>query len=93
MKMHFEESESDVSTDTDENELYDDDISYGGDFFSDRYVCLIRRETGRDGDLWYHCFWCPLCARSECSDVDLPKGYICDLYTQRKSNISVSCNM
>jgi hypothetical protein len=36
MKIHLEESESDLSKDSDENELYDDDVLYDGDYFTDK---------------------------------------------------------
>jgi hypothetical protein len=40
-EMHFEESESCFPTGTEENELYDDDVSYGVDYFTNTDVYLI----------------------------------------------------
>jgi hypothetical protein len=40
-KIHFEEIESNLPTDIDEDELYDDDVSDDGDYFTDRDVRLI----------------------------------------------------
>jgi antitoxin component YwqK of YwqJK toxin-antitoxin module len=40
-KIHFEESEYDLSTNIDEKELYDDDVSNDGYYFADEFVCLI----------------------------------------------------
>jgi hypothetical protein len=45
-KIHFEESESDLTTGIDENEFYDDDNSADGNNLTDEDVCLICGEYG-----------------------------------------------
>jgi hypothetical protein len=40
-KIHFEESKSNLPTHIDESELYDNNGSYDGDYFTDRDACLI----------------------------------------------------
>jgi hypothetical protein len=41
IKIHVEESTSDLPTDIDENKLHDDDVSADGDYFAERGECLI----------------------------------------------------
>jgi hypothetical protein len=40
-KIHFEESECGLHIDIDENELYDDDFSRNGYYFTDRDMYLV----------------------------------------------------
>jgi hypothetical protein len=49
--IHFEESESDLPTDIDINELHDDDDSDDRDCFTVKKVCLICGEHGSNDDL------------------------------------------
>jgi hypothetical protein len=95
-EIYFEESESDLPKNIEENEPFDDDHSYERDNFTDKDVNLIcKKKIGRDGEIWYRCICNSMWVHSECSGSDSPKGYTFDLCTKenRKGNISLSFNM
>lgn len=71
-------STSDTDTDIlqicDDNS--DDDVDDGTE------ICLICEERGKD-EVWYRCTNCGFWVHAECSDVDSPTNYICDICTRR----------
>jgi hypothetical protein len=54
-------------------------------FWITRYVAIMEKTSS---GLWYRCTSCGFWAHSECSGVETPKNYKCDLCIQR-DNVNV----
>lgn len=78
--------ESDLSIDTDE--LCDDDDVMDDDLIGqDNSRCLICDEFGQDGELWFRCVLCGFWCHSECSGVDGPEDFKCDICVKKGKKI------
>jgi len=92
IKIHVEESTSDLPTDIDENKLHDDDVSADGDYFTERGECLIWREFGRDSNFMVPTFVVfTLGALS--AEVRIPLRATLAICAETERNISMSFNI
>ncbi|KAB0795413.1 hypothetical protein PPYR_12252 [Photinus pyralis] len=75
----YKESDSDSEISVDEKEICDDDELDDISNASEYDQCIICGDTGTKNEMWYRCTICGYWAHSECSGVDSPKGFVCDL--------------
>jgi hypothetical protein len=83
LKKQLDLSSSEEDTDINDQNICDDNEEDDIETYCEK--CLICEEFGKDVELWYRYTGCGIWAHAECSGLEFPDGYLCDVSLRRRN--------